>query len=39
VALIFLALLIWLARRTARLEREQAPGPIRFGPETPVSMR
>jgi hypothetical protein len=39
VALVFLALLIWLARRTARLEREQAPGPIRFGPETPVTTR
>jgi hypothetical protein len=39
VALVFLILLIWLARRTAQREREQAPGPIRFGPETRATMR
>ncbi len=39
VALVFLLLLIWLAWRTARRERAQAPGPVRFGPETPMSAR
>ena len=33
-----LALLIWLARRTARLAHEQAAPPIRFGPDTMASM-
>jgi hypothetical protein len=39
VALAFLLLLIWLAYRTARREREHAPGPVRFGPETSASAR
>jgi hypothetical protein len=39
VALVFLLLLIWLAWRTARRERAQAPGPVRFGPETPIPTR
>jgi hypothetical protein len=38
VALVFLLLLIWLAWRTARRERKQAHGPIRFGPETSTTM-
>jgi hypothetical protein len=38
VALVFLLLLIWLAWRTARWERKQAHGPIRFGPETTATM-
>jgi hypothetical protein len=39
VALVFLLLLIWLAWRTARRERAQAHGPVRFGPETPIPTR
>jgi hypothetical protein len=37
VALAFLLLLFWLAWRTARRERAQAHGPVRFGPETTAS--
>ena len=39
VALGFLLLLIWLAWRTARRERAQAPSPVRFGPQTPIPTR